>query len=191
MLAGHGVPADPTRLDLTPPPGPVPEGVPDATLIHPGAASPARRWPAARFAAVARAEAAAGRRVVLTGGPGEGRLAREVARLAGLPAQAVQASRTDLLGLARLVAAAGRVVCGDTGVAHLATALGTPSVLLFGPTAPALWGPPADRPRHRVLWAGRTGDPHGRTVDPGLLAIQVDEVLAALEAISAMMATRR
>ncbi len=65
------------------------------------------------------------------------------------------AGRTDLVELAAAVAAAGRVVCGDTGVAHLATALGTPSVVLFGPTSPARWGPPADRPQHRVLWAGR------------------------------------
>src|SRR4029453_232522 len=50
--------------------------------------------------------------------------------------------------IARLVAAADRVVCGDTGIAHLATALRTPSVVLFGPTSPALWGPPPHPPRH-------------------------------------------
>jgi ADP-heptose:LPS heptosyltransferase len=72
------------------------------------------------------------------------------------------------------------VVCGDTGVAHLATALRTPSVVLFGPTPPARWGPPADRPWHRVLWAGRTGDPHGRSADDGLLEIDVADVTAAL-----------
>jgi ADP-heptose:LPS heptosyltransferase len=74
------------------------------------------------------------------------------------------------------------VACGDTGVAHLATALGTASVVLFGPTAPAAWGPPRDRPRHTVLWAGRTGDPHGSQPDPGLLEIETDDVVAALAA---------
>jgi ADP-heptose:LPS heptosyltransferase len=76
----------------------------------------------------------------------------------GLGPQAVLAGRTDLLGLSALVASARLLVGPDTGVAHLATAFGTPSVVLFGPTSPALWGPPADRPQHRALWAGRTGD---------------------------------
>jgi hypothetical protein len=48
------------------------------------------------------------------------------------------------------------------------------------PTSPAEWGPPPDRPCHRVLWTGRRGDPHANRPDPGLLEIEVDEVLAAL-----------
>jgi ADP-heptose:LPS heptosyltransferase len=161
-----------------------------ATLLHPGAGSGARRWPAERFAAVARAELADGRGVVVTGGPGEAALAVAVARSAGLPPSAVHAGRSDLLALVRLVAAAARVVCGDTGVAHLATALGTPSVVLFGPVSPARWGPPPDRPWHRALWHGRSGDPHARRPDPGLLAITVDEVLQALRDLPARRPTR-
>jgi ADP-heptose:LPS heptosyltransferase len=72
------------------------------------------------------------------------------------------------------------VVCGDTGVAHLATAYRVPSVVLFGPTPPQEWGPPPDRPWHTVLWAGGRGDPHAAEPDPGLLAIEVADVLAAL-----------
>jgi ADP-heptose:LPS heptosyltransferase len=53
------------------------------------------------------------------------------------------------------------VLCADTGVAHLATAFGTPSVVLFGPTPPARWGPPPERTRHRVLWSGGRGDANG------------------------------
>jgi ADP-heptose:LPS heptosyltransferase len=49
------------------------------------------------------------------------------------------------------------VICGDTGVAHLATAYGTPSVVLFGPMPPALWGPPPERRQHLVLWRGTGG----------------------------------
>jgi ADP-heptose:LPS heptosyltransferase len=90
-----------------------------------------------------------------------------------------------------MVAAAGRVVCGDTGVAHLATAVGTPSVVLFGPSSPALWGPPAERHWHRALWAGTSGDPHGRLPDPGLLAITVDQVLEALGDLPAAPARDR
>jgi ADP-heptose:LPS heptosyltransferase len=183
LLDESGIPADPGRLDLVLPLGPTPDGVAGATLLHPGAGSPARRWPAARFAAVAVTELARGRPVVVTAGPGEAALARDVAGRAGLPARAVHAVGDDVLALGRLVAAAGRVVCGDTGVAHLATAVGTPSLVLCGPVSPALWGPPADRPWHRALWAGRHGDPHARRPDPGLLALSVHDVLDALEAL--------
>jgi ADP-heptose:LPS heptosyltransferase len=180
LLEESGIAADPTRLDLELPPGPVPHGARGATLVHPGAASPARRWPAERFAEVARSETAKGRRVIVTGGPAEVDLANDVAARAGLPGGAVHAGQGGVLTIGRLVAAADRVVCGDTGIAHLATALRTPSVVLFGPTSPALWGPPPDRPWHRPLWAGTSGDPHGQLPDPGLLSIDVDQVVEAL-----------
>jgi ADP-heptose:LPS heptosyltransferase len=183
LLRESGVPADPTRLDLAPPPSPGPPWLAGATLVHPGAASGARRWPAERWAAVARGEVRAGRRVAVSGSPGEVGLARAVARGAGLGDEAVIAGRTKTLALAGAVAAAGRVASGDTGVAHLATALGTPSVTLFGPTPPHLWGPP-DRPWHRVLWRGsERGDPHGAEPDPALLAIGVEEVALALASL--------
>jgi ADP-heptose:LPS heptosyltransferase len=184
LLREHGIPADPRELDLPAPPGPVPAGARGATVIHPGAASGARRWPAERWAEVARAERAAGRRVVVTGGPDERALALCVAAGAGLRVAAVLAGRTDLARLAAVVAAAGRVACGDTGVAHLATAFGTPSVVLFGPTPPQEWGPPPDRPWHRALWKGRRGDPHARAPHDGLLEIGPAEVAEALGALS-------
>lgn len=182
LLNECGVPADPAELAVPAPPGEPPPEASGATLIHPGAASPARRWPAGRYAAVARAELAAGRRVFVTGSRAERRLALQVAAVAGLPTGCVLAGSTDLADLARLVAAAGRVVSGDTGVAHLATALGTESVILFGPTSPDEWGPPAGRGRHRVLWSGRRGDPHGERPDPGLLDISAADVIRELHA---------
>jgi ADP-heptose:LPS heptosyltransferase len=161
-------------------------------VVHPGAAFPSRRWPVERFAAVARWAVGAGHPVVLTGGTAERPLTERVRRLAGLPPVADLAGRTTLRGLARVVARAAMVVCGDTGVAHLANAYATPSVLLFGPTPPARWGPPADGP-HTVLWrpvvdgavpAGDAagdpvGDPWGDRLDPGLARIGVEEVLDA------------
>jgi len=185
LLTETGIPADPARLDLPAPPLPgALAATRGATVVHPGAASPARRWPAARFATVARAEARAGRLVVITGGPAETQLAREVAQRAGLPPETVLAGRTDLADLAAVVAHAQRIVCGDTGVAHLATAFGIPSVVLFGPTSPHAWGPPRARARrHRVLWAGRTGDPHAGRPHEGLLEIEPDDVLAELTAL--------
>lgn len=181
LLAEHGIASDPSRLDLDLPPGPVAREAVGATLLHPGAAHQARRWPADRWAAVARAELAAGRRVVLTGGAHEVSLTHDVATRAGLPASAVLAGTTDVVDLARLVKVAGRVACGDTGVAHLATALRTPSVVLFGPTAPSRWGPPSDRSIHRVLWTGRHGSPNAARVDPGLLRISPAAVIEALD----------
>jgi hypothetical protein len=180
LLEQHGIPADPSALDLRPPPVPAPEAARGATLVHPGAASGARRWPLDRWACVIASERAAGRRVAITGGRGEVDLAHRLATAAGLGDEVVLAGRTTVPELAAAVAAADRVVCGDTGVAHLATALGTPSVVLFGPTAPARWGPPRERPIHRVLWSGRTGDPHAEEPDPGLLAIAPQMVIDEL-----------
>ena len=173
-----GVAADPDDL-LLPRPATDPP-VPSAVVVHPGAASPARRWPAERFAAVARWAADRGEQVVVTGSAAEAPLAEEVRRLAGLPDDALLAGRTDLAGLTALVAAARAVVCGDTGVAHLASAYRTPSVVLFGPTPPRRWGPPAVGP-HTVLWHGEgVGDPHAGAADPALLRVAVAEVVAAL-----------
>jgi ADP-heptose:LPS heptosyltransferase len=180
LLNDAGIPADSRDLALRRPdvdPPPIAVG---ATVVHPGASSPARRWPARRFAAVARTDVAAGHRVVVTGDAFDVPLAFEVAARAGLPDEAVLAGRLSLLETAAVVAAAARVCSNDTGIAHLATAFGTPSVVLFGPVPPSEWGPPAERPYHRALWAGRRGDPHGSTVDPGLLHITVDDVIDAL-----------
>ncbi|MEV0108236.1 glycosyltransferase family 9 protein [Nocardia sp. NPDC050799] len=177
LLEYTGIRADPTALGLRPPPTPTP--VPDAIVIHPGAAYPARRWPPERFARVARELAADGRPVVVTGSAEEVPLAQAVAGRAGLPDSAVYAGRTDPAGLAALVAGAALVVCGDTGIGHLATAFGTPSVLLFGPTSPGAWGPPPTAERHIALWAGRLGDPHGNRPDTGLLMVRPERVLGA------------
>jgi ADP-heptose:LPS heptosyltransferase len=70
-------------------------------------------------------------------------------------------------------------------VAHLATALRRPSVLLFGPMPPSLWGPRRDLDRHVVLWAGRRGDALGDAPDPGLLEISAADVIRASERLGA------
>ncbi|MCU1606250.1 MAG: ADP-heptose:LPS heptosyltransferase [Modestobacter sp.] len=178
---GLGVPCDPDALDLAVPA--VAPPVHGAAVVHPGAAFPGRRWPPDRFAVVARHLAAAGHDVRITGGPAERELARTVADLAGLPGDAVLAGRTTSMELAAVVAAARVVVCGDTGVAHLATAYRRPSVVLFGPVSPALWGPPP-RPQHVVLWHGDgAGDPWGTTLDPALARVTVEEVTEALDGL--------
>lgn len=174
LLARYGIPADPENLHL--PPRTVPEQAPvkGPVVVHPGASHGARRWPVERFAAVVRA---IGSDVVVTGSPGEAGLVRAVAS-----AGAGRIQIGSLGELLDLVAGARAVVCGDTGVAHVATAYGTPSVLLFGPVSPEHWGPRSGP--HKVLWRGRTGDTFADEPDPGLLEITVEEVLTALGGVS-------
>jgi hypothetical protein len=152
-------------------------------VLHPGAASGSRRWPVDRWVHVARVVS---RRadVRLTGSDDERALCEAVASGAGLAAAGVTAGSLDLPSLVDLVAHAALLVCGDTGVAHVATATGTPSVLLFGPVSPALWGPAIDSDRHVCLWHGDgTGDPHAAIPDPALLRITPEEVLAAADSL--------
>jgi ADP-heptose:LPS heptosyltransferase len=183
LLSWYDIPTDRRDLGLR---RPEVAGLPvGATLLHPGSNVPAKRWPAERFAALARALRERGHRVLVTGSADERGLAERVAGAAGLPPAAVLAGRTDLGALAALVADARLVVSGDTGVAHLATAYGTAAVVLFGPVPPAAWGPPPDRPRHRALWVGEGDWPRwdGVGSHPTLTALPLDEVLAAVDEV--------
>ena len=162
LLAHHGIDADPTDLALRRP-----------VIVHPGASHPARRWPAERYAEVVWSLSDAGEDVVVTGSAAERDLVHQVAGIRGCPHVG-----GPLTQLADLVARARLVVCGDTGMAHLASAYGTPSVVLFGPVSPARWGPPPGP--HQVLWAGTTGDTFADEPDPGLLRITVADVLDAV-----------
>jgi ADP-heptose:LPS heptosyltransferase len=179
LLNAEGIPADPTLLQLARPfRAPV---LTDAVIVHPGASAEARRWPVDRYAEVARGLASQRHPVVITGSATERTRCLAVARFAGLDPNRVLAGGLDLAELAALVAAARLVISGDTGIAHLASAYQTPSVILFGPTSPERWGPPAGGP-FTVIWRGVTGDPHSRWVHPALLEIGSNEVLAAAEA---------
>jgi hypothetical protein len=162
--------------DLRLPP-PAPRG--DLVVVHPGAASAARRWPAQRWSDVVTTLARGGDQVVVTGAAEESQLCAEVA---GGCAQDLSGTLT-LEQLAELVGSARLLLCGDTGIAHLATAFATASVLLFGPTPPQWWGPAIDPELHRVLWHGdpaaEPGDPHAPVVSATLERIGVEEVISA------------
>jgi ADP-heptose:LPS heptosyltransferase len=154
-------------------------------VLHPGAAYPARQWPAPRFAAVARWARSHGFDVRITGSAQERDLARSVAAQAGVGDEAVLAGRTSVEDLAALISRARLVVSGDTGIAHLAFAYGTPSVTMYGPISPAQWGPPASA-RHVTLWSGvASNQPSADTVDAGLLSIESAAVVAAAEKLLA------
>jgi ADP-heptose:LPS heptosyltransferase len=182
LLGAAGIACDPEDLAVGRPTGyPRRDGV---VVIHPGAAAPSRRWPADRFAIVAAALKDAGHRVVVTGSAAEKSLAHTVAAQAGLDESSVLAGDLDILGMVALISDCQLLLCGDTGVGHIATATGTPSVLLFGPTPPSHWGP-RGAGRHITVWAGVCGDPHGDRPHRGLLLITPSRVLDATRQILA------
>jgi ADP-heptose:LPS heptosyltransferase len=110
-------------------------------VVHPGASVPARAWAPERCAALVDALVANGRRVVVTGGPGERVLTAAVAGR-GRPAVRDLGGATSLAGLAEILAGADALVVGNTGPAHLAAAVGTPVVSLFALTVPPVrWRP--------------------------------------------------
>ncbi len=118
-------------------------------LIHPGAQLPSRRWPAVRFAAVADALADAGCQVAITGSEAELPLTSAV--LGAMTAPALHlAGKTSLGGLAVLVSRARLVVCNDTGISHVASAMKTASVVVASGSDTRRWAP-LDSERHRVL----------------------------------------
>ncbi len=119
--------------------------------VHPGAQLPSRRWAPERFAAVADTLAALGLQVVLTGTAGERELVAQVQRCMHRPALDL-AGRTKLWTLGALLERAQLLVCNDTGVQHVAAALGTASVAVSCGADVARWAP-LDSERHRVLWA--------------------------------------
>ncbi|GGL81837.1 hypothetical protein GCM10010129_26970 [Streptomyces fumigatiscleroticus] len=107
-------------------------------MLHPGASVPARAWSAERSAEAVRELAAAGHRVLVTGGPDERELTAFVAGRHGVDL----GGRTRAPELSGVLAGAGAVVTGNTAPAHLAAAVGTPVVSLFAPVVPAeRWRP--------------------------------------------------
>ena len=120
---------------------------PAVVAIHPVPGEPAKRWPAARFALVADHLAGRfGARVVVTGASGDVAEARAlVDRCHYRPV--FLAGHTSFGVLATLLERCRFALGTDNGAMHLASAMGTPNVRLFGPTAAAAWGPwPAEDP---------------------------------------------
>jgi len=109
-------------------------------LLNPGAAWPNKRWPPSRLAAVAAAlRSQHGLTSVVLWGPGERPLAGEV--VAGAAGAAILSPQTSIADLVALARGASLMVSGDTGPTHIAAAVGTPVVGLYGPTRPSRNGP--------------------------------------------------
>ena len=109
-------------------------------MINPGAAWPNKRWPPARFGEVAAAiHRDFGWRSLVLWGPGEQETAHDVVEASsGAAESSPPTTITDLVGIARN---ARLMISGDTGPLHIAGAVGTPLVALYGPTRPERNGP--------------------------------------------------
>lgn len=119
-------------------------------ILNPGAAyGPAKRWPAERFAELGRLfQSRAGADILLVGSTGEQELAGAIAAAVGGPVMNL-AGRTSLRELAAIIGLGRLFVTNDTGPMHVADALATPILAVFGPTDPAATGP--GRARSAVL----------------------------------------
>lgn len=150
-------------------------------VINPGAAWPNKRWPAERFGALAReVRARHGLKSAVLWGPGEETLAAQVA--ASSSGAAEMAPATTVAEVVSLVRAARLVVSGDTGPIHLAAAVGTPVVGLYGPTDPRRNGPwsPADESVSRFERCACHHQRRCRIAAWCLADITLDEVLDAV-----------
>ncbi|MBX3464567.1 MAG: glycosyltransferase family 9 protein [Planctomycetes bacterium] len=180
-----GQPAPPV-LAAVPPPAELFAGLATPrVLLHPGTSAFAefKRWPAPRFAELARRLAARGLGVLVGYGPGERDLAAPA--LAAAPqSRAVDGGALGLLGFAGVMARCAVVVAADTGPLHLAAAMGARCVALFGPKDPLRYGPRAHGAvGHEVLFHDVPCRPCRRRdcVTPQcVLGIAVDEVEAAV-----------
>jgi len=116
--------------------GLAPDGRPVIALA-PGAIGPSKRWPAAAYADLARRLAAEGHWIWVIGGPSEKELAAEIADGADIR----DLTGSDLRNAILALAAATVAVSNDSGLLHVAAALRTPAVGIFGPTSPWHWAP--------------------------------------------------
>jgi len=156
-------------------------------VLAPGALyGPAKRWPAERFATLGRAFEAKGWTPLVCGAATDRPLALAVAAAIGSTARTL-AGRTTLTLQAALCAGARVVVSNDSGLAHLAAAVGAPTVAVFGSTSSA-WTAPLGRRVRVVQRAPVCGPCFQRTCRIGvrcLTAITVDEVARACDMVAA------
>jgi lipopolysaccharide heptosyltransferase I len=190
-LGAFGIADAPRRFPLDVPPSPIVADLRQSlglpvdgrfAVINPGAGWPNKRWPADRFGATAAAmNVRHGVRSVVLWGPGEERLAGDVAASSG--GAAVVAPPTTIADLVRLARAARLVISGDTGPLHLAAAVGAPIVALFGPTDPGRNGPwdPADITLSRYDACVCHYQRRCRRQTDCLADISVEDVVAAID----------
>jgi lipopolysaccharide heptosyltransferase I len=166
------------------------QGLDTYVILSPGGGWRSKCWPAQRFGALCRRlKESRGLRCVVNVGPGEHDLAAALVAASGDAAPFVY--RGSLGELMALLKGAACIVAGDTGPLHLAAALGTRTVALFGPTDPARNGPyrneirneaQATEPKDIILRVPGVQTTHARGPQPhpSMLAITVDQVFDAV-----------
>jgi ADP-heptose:LPS heptosyltransferase len=155
-------------------------GVSRYVILSPGGGWRSKCWPAERFGSLCqRIKAQVGLHCVINYGPGEEQLAAAVQSASGTTDPILYDG--ELGQLMALLRGAACIVGGDTGPLHLAVALGTPAVALFGPTDPARNGPYS--PKETVLRSpnATTTYKRGDTADFSLMQLSVDDVFAAVQ----------
>ena len=171
-----------TRRGLSGDPRPI-------VALCPGAVGAGKAWPPGHYADLASTLTRSGAAVWVLGSPAERRIANGI--VAGAGPHARDLTGTDLRDAILALASADTVVSNDSGLMHVAAALGTPTVAIFGPTSPWHWKPlnpvaailepegePAARARARDL--GNPAVAHHRTAD-----VSVERVTAAVENVLA------
>jgi heptosyltransferase III len=158
--------------------------------IHPSAGAPLKSWPVERWAGLADALRDDGLAVVLVGAPEDGPLLSAIAARTSQPPPVLHGQSLEVS--AAIYQRSAIVVAPDSGAAHLAGAVGRPTVRLYGPAPPATFGPWPPRPDQRVLISTRLacvpcGDlqapPCGARALPAcMLALGVGDVLNAVRA---------
>jgi len=170
------------RRGLAPLPRPV-------VALAPGAIGPGKRWSTRNYAELARRLADAGIAVWVLGGPNEAPFAREIVAAGGERVRDLTGN--DLRDAIVALAAVDAAATNDSGLMHVAAAIGVPTVALFGPTDPRRWAPlnplaaalepPADRPCRRCGQPGCTDIRH-RDVDEIAVSRVFDAVRSTLAA---------
>lgn len=121
------------RLDIAP--GPEQYDI----VLHPGSGSLDKNWPLENYLALASKLESSGREIAWCVGPAE--LERESREFSRILRDARRIETESLVDLAAALAAARQYIGNDSGVTHLAAAVGCPTIALFGPTEPAVWAP--------------------------------------------------
>jgi heptosyltransferase-2 len=140
----------------------------------PGAVGAGKAWPVEHYAELARLLTAEGAAVWILGGPGETALAAQIAAAGGRHVHNLTGE--DLRNAILALAAANAAVTNDSGLMHVAAAIGTPTIAIFGPTSPWHWKPlnpiaailepPGDEEaRQRARLEGNPAVAHRRTAD--------------------------
>jgi heptosyltransferase-2 len=151
--------------------------------LAPGAVGTGKAWPGTHYAELARRLAANGIDVWILGGPNDAALAASIAEAGGERAHNLAGG--DLRNAILALAAATAAVTNDSGLMHIASALGRPTIAVFGPTSPRHWAPltplaailePLGEGPCPTCGAADCGDVrHRRTAD-----VSVDRVFAAV-----------